>query len=195
MSGHKDLKTCKACNFDNPGQARKCNQCGVSLDLGFFSEPYVQRWKCLKCGAVNMRENYECHGCDYKKSGCFLTTLACEVLEYEDDCYELETLRDFRESYLEGLSWGKHLLERYEEYSLLLVPLVREDYDSKRTCQFVMDKYIRVAVKCVEQQNFIKAVEIYRGMISYLAEKYNVGGTYKNEMTMVAIFGYEEIER
>lgn len=48
-----------------------------------------------------------------KKSGCFLTTAACEYKGLPDDCYELQTLRRFRDDYLAATPRGRALIEEY----------------------------------------------------------------------------------
>ena len=48
-----------------------------------------------------------------KKSGCFLTTAACMHKGLPDDCYELETLRRFRDDYLLSTSEGVIMVKHY----------------------------------------------------------------------------------
>ena len=79
MKGHKELKTFKICNFDNPNGVSTCNKCGrdlveVTTTSTWFSQKtettvnYINRWKCLNCGAVNMGSNVDCHGCNYSRA-------------------------------------------------------------------------------------------------------------------------------
>ena len=46
-------------------------------------------------------------------SGCFMTTAACEVIGLADDCWELETLRKFRDGWLSAQLGGTADISRY----------------------------------------------------------------------------------
>jgi hypothetical protein len=48
-----------------------------------------------------------------KKSGCFLTTAACEWRGLADDCHELEILRQFRDERLMASAKGRALVRQY----------------------------------------------------------------------------------
>lgn len=51
--------------------------------------------------------------CDEYSSECFLTTATSEALGLPDDCWELETLRKFRDGPLQSLDGGPSLIARY----------------------------------------------------------------------------------
>jgi hypothetical protein len=45
--------------------------------------------------------------------GCFITTACCEVLGLDDDCFELRTLRRYRDEVLANQAGGKAAITRY----------------------------------------------------------------------------------
>lgn len=45
--------------------------------------------------------------------GCFLTTACCTYKGLPDDCYELETLRRFRDTYIKAQPYGEELITTY----------------------------------------------------------------------------------
>jgi hypothetical protein len=45
--------------------------------------------------------------------GCFLTTACCAVVGLPDDCWELATLRRFRDGWMRGFAQGRADIERY----------------------------------------------------------------------------------
>src|SRR5690606_2326709 len=44
---------------------------------------------------------------------CFLTSACCTVLGLGDDCWELATLRRFRDGYMQGFAQGRADVARY----------------------------------------------------------------------------------
>jgi len=46
-------------------------------------------------------------------NGCYLTTACTEYMGLKDDCYELEMLRSFRDTYVKSLSNGDELIMQY----------------------------------------------------------------------------------
>lgn len=62
------------------------------------------RWRAKRSDSGKSRD---------KKSGCFLTTAACEHKGLPDDCRELQVLRAFRDTHLLPSIKGRELVERY----------------------------------------------------------------------------------
>lgn len=56
-----------------------------------------------------------------EKSGCFLTSAACQYCGLPDDCHELQTLRAFRDGYLAEVPGGPELVQRYYEIAPAIV--------------------------------------------------------------------------
>ena len=56
-----------------------------------------------------------------EKRGCFLTTATARVLGLADDCWELATLRSFRDGWLERRPGGAALIGRYYRLAPMLV--------------------------------------------------------------------------
>lgn len=76
------------------------------------------RWREKRSDAGQLRDKGG-------KSGCFLTTAACEMRSLPDNCYELTILREFRDEVLLATPSGKALVEEYYALAPSLVPLVR----------------------------------------------------------------------
>jgi hypothetical protein len=51
--------------------------------------------------------------CTAPSQGCFLTTACCEVLGLDDDCFELRTLRHYRDQVLPALPGGSDAIATY----------------------------------------------------------------------------------
>lgn len=74
-------------------------------------------------------EDYEDYGGGGGGGGCFLTTACCEEVGLLDDCFELRSLRRFRDSYLLASPGGAAQVARYYQiapYVLRNIPAARK---------------------------------------------------------------------
>lgn len=58
---------------------------------------------------------------------CFLTTASCEVIGLEDDCWELRTLRRFRDEWLVNQDGGRADIDRYYAEAPAIAQRLRRD--------------------------------------------------------------------
>lgn len=89
------------------------------------------RWRAKRSDAGSTR-----------KSGCFITTAACEHKGRPDDCYELTTLRDFRDQHLLATEEGRALVQHYYE--------VGPDIAARLKGHPELDQVWRVVTRCVQ---------------------------------------------
>ncbi|WP_170466873.1 CFI-box-CTERM domain-containing protein [Ruegeria arenilitoris] len=94
---------------------------------------------------------------------CFLTTAACEKNGLPDDCYELQTLRDFRDNFLCNSAEGTELVEEYYRIAPSLVPLVKEG----PLATWAWER-IKMTVSQIEEGKTAAAIETYREMVRVL---------------------------
>ena len=58
---------------------------------------------------------------------CFLTTACVEYYNYSDNCYQLKTLRKFRDCYLTETKSGLKLINHYNHVAPQIVSLLKKD--------------------------------------------------------------------
>lgn len=102
-----------------------------------------------------------------KDKGCYLTTACTEFAGLADDCYELTTLRSFRDNYMAHCSDGPNLIAKY--YSIAPTIVKRIDTSPNRA-QLYMDilNNVRQCVRNIEQNKMEKALQQYQTMVSDL---------------------------
>ena len=71
--------------------------------------------------------------------GCFLTTACCEVLGLSDDCFELRTLRRYRDEVLIAMPEGKAALAAY----YLMAPSILERLPQEGRVTLLLSVYAR----------------------------------------------------
>lgn len=132
----------------------KCKWCGRKFD-GFF-EVYCSK----KCET-------EAKG----KEGCFLTTACVSHVGYEDDCYQLTTLRAFRDGYVRNLPLGEHLIKEYYSKSPMIVANISELPNSSDIWDNIFIDINR-AITAIEKNNKEQAFLIYSELFSRMKKNY-----------------------
>ncbi|MEG6509989.1 CFI-box-CTERM domain-containing protein [Methyloligella sp. 2.7D] len=83
--------------------------CGFNLDL----EPMRQALSWAQGERERLLADAEAGKCEEPAVGCFMTTACCSLLGLPDDCFELRTLRRYRDTYLAKAPGGPEAIARY----------------------------------------------------------------------------------
>lgn len=96
--------------------------------------------------------------------GCFLTSACCEYMGLADDCKELTTLRNFRDTYLKPTQDGNALVEEYYKIAPSIVEKINAH--SKKG-EILKDIYTQVCKICdmIESGKHDDAVKAYTQMV------------------------------
>lgn len=116
----------------------------------------------------NMFENSRSH------STCYLTTIMCKILGYEDNNYYLNTLRGFRDNVMKTNPNYIPLLLTYDIVGPMIAYEIANDKNNKEIAEVFFERYITKAVAAIEEEKNNEAIIIYKAMTSSLAEKYNI---------------------
>lgn len=122
----------------------KCKDCEY-IDP---TEKNGYRWYCT------YRKIYEdpdeIKECKYYKeqgsgsSGCFLTTVCCEERGLPDDCYELISMRKYRDEVLKKSTTGKMIIEFYYEEAPRIVNQIKKSNRKAEICDWIYDEIHKV---------------------------------------------------
>lgn len=99
--------------------------------------------------------------------GCFITTAVCKELQLADDCYELVTLRDFRDSYMLANAEGKELVEEYYATAPSIVAALGSSRDPNVRTAIYRDfniNFIKPAILAIEAKDYPAAQRIYTAL-------------------------------
>ena len=153
---------------------RKCSDC-IHYDSEMASECSLRK------GFINALKTFDATTCpDYsfdpskRKMGsfCFLTTACVEYYGKPDDCYELETLRAFRDGVLMKTEDGKKLCQEYYAIAPAIVKQMKKDNDAS-----IYEHIYAVILECIElinQKEYEKVTNRYSEMVLELKEKYSL---------------------
>ena len=107
----------------------------------------------------------------YQPSGCFITTIICEILGYEDNCELLQTLRFIRDNYLKKNTAGRALLQEYD----IIGPVISSELAKCPTIDAIVlaHKYILPCYDLIKQNRYDNAVEVYTNMVNELKNRFS----------------------
>lgn len=120
--------------------------------------------------------NYDYRDCPIYKGdssgGCYLTSACMYAKELPDNCYELEVLRNYRDTWLKNEKEGSCLICRYYEIAPKIVSAINETVNSKDIYERLYETMIKPCVKFIEEGKNKEALELYRDMTLQLEKEY-----------------------
>jgi hypothetical protein len=152
------------------------------------SDDYETFWVCTCGNHVDRHERCGCGSTEPSSSssggGCFLTTVVCSVLGYDDNCAALGNLRKFRSDVLEKTNDGHGLLREYKKVSDLIAPKILSDDNKVTLCDYVYSDYIMPVNILVNEHRNEDAIEKYKEMVTYFMKRYEINKSEQAEMRL-----------
>lgn len=108
-------------------------------------------------------------------SGCFLTSACVDALGKPDDCYELSTLRKFRDEWLAVQENGKADIARYYELAPKVVDEINRSSNSKEVYSGIYQNLVTPCVKMIEEGRLNDTWDHYRMYSEDLFSEYALG--------------------
>ena len=109
-----------------------------------------------------------------KKSGCFITTATCLTLGKEDNCYELNAFRQFRDYWLLQQNDGQALIDEYYQLAPQIVTKINQETNYQEIYTELWQTYLLPCLKMLESKDFISCKQKYMDMVHNLQKKYLV---------------------
>lgn len=107
-------------------------------------------------------------------SGCYLTTIMCEILNEPDDCDILKKMRFFRDSYLQINPEFYPILYEYDQIGPIIKEKLKND-NFKNMISFMMKElYLKPIILNIENKEYDKAIILYREMFLELKNFYKL---------------------
>lgn len=119
-----------------------CNDCGAydSNDTNRYGEGYCTE-RCQYYPKSDRACNKFYNKPDYV-SDCFLTTAMCHIFGMTDDCYVLNTMRNFRDTILVNDSKYHTMLAQYEVIGPLISRCLYNDSHRDEVADYYFENYI-----------------------------------------------------
>ena len=107
-------------------------------------------------------------------SPCYLTTIICNLLNYPDSNYYLNTLRYFRDNVMQTNPIYFPLLLTYDVVGPEISKRLAIDPNGKEIATIFFTNYITKAVEAIEEEKNETAINIYKAMTTSLADHYKI---------------------
>lgn len=88
--------------------------------------------------------------------GCYLTSACMYSKGLPDDCYELETLRNFRDTWLKNSEEGREIIKEYYEVAPKIVSAINETKESKKFMTCCMKRWFNPVLNSLNRKNIKK---------------------------------------
>lgn len=119
---------------------------------------------------------YPGDNCSHQKpvnatSGCYITTIVCDVLGLDDDCSLLNNLRSFRDNVLQKDAKFTPLLMEYDSIGPEIALLIKKDYEESKDDTLwkkYYDTYLVGTEQLVKENNYDGAINKYVEMVQVL---------------------------
>lgn len=108
----------------------------------------------------------------FKRKLCYITTAVCESLGKSDDCYELRTLRDYRDKYLLSTEDGVKIVDTYYNIAPTIVNRIGKREDSGNIYREIFDSYIRPCLSLIEAGKLDECEVLYSDMVYSLKDRF-----------------------
>jgi len=142
-------------------------------------------YKCIITRDYKKLDDFSCYNFSelrvnnrgFKQSGCFITTLVCEVLGYDDNCEILTTLRHFRDNYLKLNSKFLPILLEYDQIGPQISEKIKNEANNEKFCLGLLKYFLIPTVQKIKEEKFEEAVSYYQNMVIHLKEEFMIYDT------------------
>lgn len=115
--------------------------------------------------------NYQDLEAGFKKGKlCFITTAVCEAFGKADDCYELTSFRNFRDTYMVGER--EALVNEYYDIAPGIVTCIDLGLDREQVYQEIWEKWLFPCLTDIESGNEEACAKRYEDMVLTLKSRY-----------------------
>ena len=138
-----------------------------------FAKRTVEIWNEMKVTSLNLSyATYESIAGGFKKKLCYITTAVCGHQNKPDNCYELTTLRKYRDEYLMNTEEGQEIVEEYYNIAPGLVMMINMQNNASDIYQHIYEEYLKPCIKYIEEEKNEACCDLYMQMVRSLQKKY-----------------------
>lgn len=133
----------------------------------------IEYWNSLQITKLNLGfSSYEGIAGGFKKKLCYITTAVCESMQKPDDCYELTTLRAFRDEYLLQTEEGRKMVDEYYDLAPGIVAMINMQKNSEEIYDQIYDEYLTPCMHHIEAGEKEACSTLYKEMVRNLQKQY-----------------------
>lgn len=144
-----------------------------SLQAGSLTERMVELWNEKMPEYKIGHSTYESIKGGFEKGiFCYITTAVCRSMDKPDDCYELTTLRRYRDGYLADTKEGSEIIREYYNIAPTIVKRIDRQDNSDGIYRKIWEDYLNPCIRLIEEGRNDDCKELYIRMVRSLEKKY-----------------------
>lgn len=103
---------------------------------------------------------------------CYISTAVYRSLDKPDDCYELTTLRKYRDTYLMESEEGRKIVEEYYNIAPTIVNRIGRRADADEIYHGIWDSYLEPCIRLIETDRKEECRDLYITMVRTLEKEF-----------------------
>ena len=124
---------------------------------------YCKGYNYSNCPIYKERDAY---------SACYLTSACVFAKKLPDDCYELKTLRGFRDNWMKQTEEREKEIEKYYVIAPKIVSAINKTQNPKNVYEKIYENIIKPCVRLIEQKEYEKTFSLYKQSVLKLEKEY-----------------------
>lgn len=179
---------CAECTYLdlNSGDCYGKFYCERKYERHFASDPECGRFCRAYSRDYGTIQNALEYSNSHTSSGCYITTMLCNILMISDDYLHLNEMRNFRNKTLQKDDKYKELLVEYDIIGPKIAEFLSKDPLKEKLAIQLFFKYIVPIIKAIKSQNNDEAVNLYVAMTNFLKDLYGLNGVSISKMEIDA---------
>lgn len=153
----------------------QCGSCIEFEDNGEYQKGWCQYYKQYFWRTGSCKDHYRNR--ENPSTGCYITTVVCDILGLSDNCGVLNNLRVFRDNVMQKDDSYKEMLYEYDIVGPIIAEKLSEDFNKTGNADFInsiFNFYILPSSSLISKKKYDEAVERYKEMIEDLREYYKI---------------------
>jgi len=122
--------------------------------------------------AVETLQNLKYGGLGAITKHCYITTAVCCALNKDDNCYELQMFRRFRDEWLLKQNDGKALVDEYYNIAPAIVRAIEMQASPQTIYENIWNCYLRKCLSMIENGGYGECKNLYMNMVDNLKREY-----------------------
>lgn len=150
--------------------------CPYDIDSPSWEKGYCDWYRCFYYPDDSCTDHYK----ERKTSSspwCYITTIVCDILGFNDDCPELNALRGLRNNVLQKDENYAQVLYEYDTVGPQIARKLEEDYRKKQDTELatlLFNFYIQPSARLYMEGKTNESITRYCEMTKTLAENYGI---------------------
>lgn len=142
-------------------------------ELEAVADRTIENWNQLENVTMKVgKSTFEEINGGFRNRLCYVTTAVCRSLDKPDGCYELKTLRDYRDRYLASSPGGRETIRQYYNIAPTIVKRIERQENADEVYQKIWEEYLEPCIGLIEQGKMEECREVYTNMVHELEREY-----------------------